>query len=191
MAKKASKKKGVKKKTKIRKTRSPKKVVSSQKVQIEMQPVLVENFVSLQRVMVNLSTKFETLNKQLSDLLKLFEMSAKALAKKDFKFGQTESNREVVEKLNELTEQNKIIAKGLTMIHEDEQEQKQMIVPPAIPAQLETPKKVPVKTEPTKKPKMPSFPPLPKAEASAAPQQKPKEEYQKSASEDKTKSASE
>ena len=118
--------------------------------------------------MVNLSTKFENLNQQLSKLLTLFETSAKTLAKKNFKLGQGEESENVVKKLTELTDQNKVIAKGLTMIHEDEQGQKQMIAPPAVPAELNPPKQVPI----------PKIKPLPKP---ATPAAKPKEEYQKSA----------
>jgi len=185
MAKKASKKKGVKKKARAKKPKTPKKTVSPQSVEIKMQPVLVDNFIALQRVMVNLSAKFETLNKQLASLLNLFEMSAKALSKKDFKFGQSESNEKVVGKLTELTEQNKVLAKGLTMIHEDEQEQKQMIAPPVVPAQLAPPKQVPVPRAMPPKPK-----PLPKptSPTSAAPKQpQGEEQYQKSAPTDKPK----
>ena len=113
MAKKAKKKKSVKKTKKAKK-----RTVSSQSVEIKMQPVLVDNFVSLQKVMVNLANKFDNLNTQIIKLLDLFEISAKSLAKKDFKLGQEESNKEVLNKLGELSEQNKIIAKGLTLIHE-------------------------------------------------------------------------
>ncbi len=173
-----AKKKNVKKKVVAKKPKAHKKTVSNQTVEIKMQPVLVQNFVALQRVMVNLSTKFEKLNTQLSSLLDLFEMSAKTLAKKDFKIGQGEDSEKVVKKLTELSEQNKVIAKGLTMIHEDEQEQKQMIAPPTIPAQLAPPKQVPVMNEKPKIPKVPEFPRLQKA---GAPTKQPKEgEYQKS-----------
>ncbi len=43
---------------------------------------LMENFVSIQRVMVNLSVKIDNLTGQISKLLDLFEISAKALAEK-------------------------------------------------------------------------------------------------------------
>ena len=42
--------------------------------------ILVENFVSLQKVMTNLSIKFDNLSMQISKLLELFEISAKTLA---------------------------------------------------------------------------------------------------------------
>lgn len=150
MAKRA--KKRVKKKSSIKKTRAPRKAVSSQTVEIKMQPILVENFIALQKVIINLSTKFENLNQKLTKLLDLFELSAKTLAKKDFKFAQG-NNEEVVEKLNELTEQNKVLAKGLTMIHEDEQKQPQIITTaPVVPRELVPPKPMPVKPKPLPKP---------------------------------------
>lgn len=173
-----TKKKSVKKKITAKKS---KKSVSNKSIEIKLQPVLVNNFVALQRVMINLSSKFEKLNAQLSKLLDIFEMSAKTLAKKDFKIGQGEDNEKVVNELKELKEQNKIIAKGLTMIHEDEQTQ--MMAPPIVPRELAPPKQVPVMNQL----KVPEFPPLPK---SRIPTAKPKEEeYQKS--EDKTEEPSE
>ena len=45
---------------------------------------LIENFVLIQRVMVNLSGKIDNLTNQISKLLELFEISAKALAEKNF-----------------------------------------------------------------------------------------------------------
>lgn len=165
MAKKAKKKKRVKK------TKKPKKVskrtkrpsVSTQKVQIQMQPVLVDNFVSLQKVMVNLANKFDNLNTQISKLLDLFEISAKSLAKKDFKITQEESNKEVLGKLGELSEQNKVIAKGLTMIHEAE----------AAPRETYTPQPMPPMPIPTLPPTPTAPPVLKKPET---------EEYKKSGS---------
>ena len=47
-----------------------------------MEKILIENFVSLQRVMTNLSEKFDGLSNNISKLLELFELSATALAKK-------------------------------------------------------------------------------------------------------------
>ena len=52
-----------------RASRASKPRVSVEKVRIEMQPVLVENFIALQKVMINLSQKFENLNIQTSKIL--------------------------------------------------------------------------------------------------------------------------
>ena len=83
----------------------------------KMEQVLVENFVSLQKVMTNLAIKFDSLSGQISKLLELFEISAKTLAEKDYSI-KTEPDKKVAEKLDTLLEQNKIIAKGITLLHE-------------------------------------------------------------------------
>ena len=57
---------------------------SEQKKSVEK--ILVENFVSLQKVLTNLSVKFDELSNNISKLLELFELSATALAKKDINF---------------------------------------------------------------------------------------------------------
>ncbi len=75
--------------------------------------VLVENFVSLQRVMVNLSLKFDELSNKISKLLELFEISAKTIAEKKFPEDKT-----LTEKIDKLLEQNKTIAKGLSLMYE-------------------------------------------------------------------------
>jgi len=85
----------------------------------DFEKVLVENFVSLQKVMTNLSLKFDNLAFQISKLLELFEISAKNLAHKDFSLEKEDkSNKEVIAKLDNLVGQNKIIARGLTLMHE-------------------------------------------------------------------------
>ncbi|MCX6750732.1 MAG: hypothetical protein NTZ83_04700 [Candidatus Pacearchaeota archaeon] len=85
----------------------------------EIENVLVSNFVSLQKVMVNLSTKFEELTNQISKLLELFEISAKALAEKDFDVDKNNrDNTKLLEKLENVLEQNKTIARGLTLMHD-------------------------------------------------------------------------
>ncbi len=122
-----------KKKKKARKTKKAKKRERTEKVKVEMQPVLVDNFVALQKVMVNLASKFDNVNTQLTKLLDIFETSAKTLAKKGFKLeaGESTANEEVIGKLNELSEQNKIIAKGLTLMHEVATAEPVMMAPPA------------------------------------------------------------
>jgi hypothetical protein len=109
MAKRGSKKGG---KRTSRTTHSP-----ISKSNRDVEKILIENFVSLQKVMTNLSLKFEDLSKQISKLLELFELSAKTIAKKDFSGGGMESKK-IAEKLDNLLEQNKTIARGLTLLHE-------------------------------------------------------------------------
>lgn len=98
---------------------------------IKVEKILVENFVSLQKVMTNLSVKFDNLTTQISKLLELFEISAKTLAKKDFdlaKIGQGE--KEMVKKIDNLLEQNKTIARGITLLHEQPTSEKKYYQPP-------------------------------------------------------------
>jgi hypothetical protein len=108
----------------IKKSRNSikKKKVSTKIVHVKtigVERILVENFVSLQKVMTNLSLKFDNLASQISKLLELFEISAKSLAHKDFGLEkESKDNKEVIVKLDSLLGQNKIIAKGLTLMHE-------------------------------------------------------------------------
>jgi len=105
----------------------PKKVVEKQSKSIEK--ALVENFVSLQKVLTNLALKFDNLSDRISKLLDIFEISAKALAEKDFEKYKNTDNKEVMEKLDKLLEQNKTLAKGLTLLHEKETEPESVYKP--------------------------------------------------------------
>ncbi len=134
--------------------------------------ILVENFVSLQKVMVNLSENFTNLSSQISKLLKLFESSAKTLVEKGF-----EDNQEIVKKLDSLIDQNKTIARGVALLHETEEEHE-------MPRPLPIPKPMPMIPKPNippmQKPKIIQNPPTPPQEG-----QQPSinmQEYQKSIS---------
>ena len=70
----------------------------------KIEKVLIENFVSLQKVMTGLSEKFGELSKNINELLKLFEDSAKILVKKEFE-------------LNNKQEPTKIDNKEITISH--------------------------------------------------------------------------
>ena len=122
-----------KKKTSVKK---PKKIIkrtvrkrlhpSIEKVNLSK--MLIENFVSLQKVMTNVSVKYDNLANQISKLLRLFELSAKTLAEKDFNPKEKQKdNKEIMEKIETLLEQNKIIARGLTLMHERIPEQEEFI----------------------------------------------------------------
>ena len=104
----------------VKKTASKKTTKTPQKKSVEK--VLVENFISLQKVMTNLAVKFDDLGAQISKLLELFEISAKTLAEKEIKInaGKTDTKEDgiIAEKLEALLDQNKIIARGLTLLHE-------------------------------------------------------------------------
>ncbi len=94
---------------------------------VEMNEILIENFISLQKVMTNFAVKFEGLSTQISKLLELFEISAKALAEKDYSLGENKEDKKVVEKLDSLLQQNKIIAKGIALLHESNYSQPEQV----------------------------------------------------------------
>jgi len=126
--KKAIKKKPVAKKKKpIKKKVTPKKRVIKKihsspqlpKTELGVERSLVQNFIALQKVMVNLSVKFDNLTTQISKLLDLFEISAKALAEKDYtQEKEIRNDKQVLAKIDNLSEQNKVLARGLTLLHE-------------------------------------------------------------------------
>ncbi|MGY4884480.1 MAG: hypothetical protein ACP5NZ_02775 [Nanobdellota archaeon] len=105
--------------SKPKKERAPRKNIIHLHRNEEVENMLVNNFISLQKVMVNLSTKFEDLSTQISKLLQLFEISAKTLAEKDFDVEKnSRENAKILEKLESVLEQNKTIARGLTLMHD-------------------------------------------------------------------------
>lgn len=117
--------------------RAPKNIKTESEVKIER--ILIENFVALQKVMTNLSVKFEGLTSQITKLLDLFEISAKALAEKDIHSEKgTKDTEEILKKVDNLMDQNKLIARGLTLVHEKipenvPEEREQYIPPQRIP----------------------------------------------------------
>ncbi len=112
-------KKVTKKKTKKKKTTKKHSVHHTTHSNLNVEKALIENFVALQKVMTNLSVKFEGLTSQISKLLDLFEISAKSLAEKDFKMEKGgKENKKIVDKIDNLLEQNKLIARGLTLVHD-------------------------------------------------------------------------
>ena len=90
----------------------------------KIERILIENFVSLQKVMTHLSHKFEGLTNQISKLLEIFEMSAKSIAEKEYNSGKKEEEiKELMDKMDKIIEQNKILARGLTLLHEKSSEE--------------------------------------------------------------------
>jgi len=80
--------------------------------------LLMDNFVGLQKALTNLAVRLEGLSDQIAKLLNLFEISAKSFVQKADKYGQTGIDKEFIEKINTLLEQNKIIARGLLLIED-------------------------------------------------------------------------
>ena len=139
VAKKPVKKKQSKLSTKVhKKHRKPRITQTSSEVTVEK--ILIQNFVSLQKVMTNLSMKFDHLTNQISKLLELFEISAKSLAEKEFNLEKFDrDDKKVVEKIDSLLEQNKTIARGLSLIHEKAPEQDFNYPSPQKPLQIQKP----------------------------------------------------
>lgn len=92
----------------------------------ELNKILVENFVNLQKVLTNLSAKFDYLSDNISKLLQLFEISAKSFVEKQKNIPQQElierqrdlREREFTEKIDKILDQNRTIAKGITLMDE-------------------------------------------------------------------------
>jgi hypothetical protein len=78
---------------------------------------LIDNFVALQKVQANLAEKLDNLTKQLSELLRLFETTAKGFAENPAVL-TSERDKEFLSKINQLLEQDKVIAKGVVYIEE-------------------------------------------------------------------------
>lgn len=133
-----------------------------EKNESKMDRMVMENFVSLQKVLTNLSIKLDDLTTQVSKLLEVFEISAKSLAEKDFDVER--DNKELLEKIETLIDQNKTLARGVSLVHERiprELPQPQMFTqpqqftqsPPSIPAMPSIPQ---IPQYPPQKPMMQS-----------------------------------
>ncbi len=100
----------------------------------ETERLLVENFASLQKVLTNLSFKFDELTRQISELLKLFEDSAKIIVKNEMeKKREDKGDKQLLDTMISILDQNKIIAKGLTLMYESmngEEPMKKTFYPP-------------------------------------------------------------
>lgn len=84
---------------------------------VHLEEKLIENLVELQKVHANLAEKFDSLSTQISSLLTLFEGAAQNFAKNPVN-QFSEKDQEFLEKIDRLLDQNKTIAKGLTMMEE-------------------------------------------------------------------------
>ena len=82
-----------------------------------LQEKLIENLIELQKVHTGMAEKFDKLSGQIENLLTLFEMAARSFAEHQANQG-TEKDKDFLEKINKLLDQNKTIAKGLTLMEE-------------------------------------------------------------------------
>ena len=77
----------------------------------EREELLIENFVGLQHAMTNMSIKFGSLSDNISKLLQVFEEAAKNSIS-----GGTNDDKDMLNKIDSLLNQNKTIAKGLVLM---------------------------------------------------------------------------
>ena len=84
----------------------------------ELEQSLIDNFINLQKVLTNLSIKFDDLSSNISKLLQLFEISAKTFAEKYSEGKEGKSDTALLNKLDSLLDQNKTIAKGIMLMEE-------------------------------------------------------------------------
>ncbi|MFH1521672.1 MAG: hypothetical protein ABIF18_01810 [archaeon] len=77
----------------------------------EREELLIENFVGLQHAMTNMSIKFGALSDNISKLLQVFEEAAK-----NFISGGRSDDKDLLNKIDSLLNQNKTIAKGLVLM---------------------------------------------------------------------------
>ena len=86
----------------------------------QLEEALIENFVSLQKVLTNLSVRFDALSDNISKLLQLFAIYERSfMEKQGVKSVQdVERDKEFLNKLNTLIDQNKTLARGLTLMGE-------------------------------------------------------------------------
>jgi hypothetical protein len=83
----------------------------------EIERKIVENLVSLQKIHTNMIERFDKLSDQITSLLNLFEVAAKTFTKQPA-FEAGDRDREFAEKIDMLLEQNRVLARGITMMEE-------------------------------------------------------------------------
>ncbi|OYT36473.1 hypothetical protein B6U91_01150 [Candidatus Pacearchaeota archaeon ex4484_71] len=153
----AKKKTATKKKTTKRKTTRKVTRRTTKPKTDESQRILIENFASLQKVMTHLSENFNNLSNRINTLLNIFENAAKEIAKKDLGIEkERQLEKSILTKLDELLDQNKIIAKSMTLFYEQpkEKEEEKITERERLDVPRPSPKPRPLETEiksPTKR----------------------------------------
>lgn len=101
----------------------------------QREEMLIENFVGLQRAMINLSMKFENLSDNISKLLNVFEVSARDYMVNK---GRTspEVDKDLLNRVNMLIDQNKNIMGAIRSLEDKTKKQEPMKTPmaPVTPA---------------------------------------------------------
>ncbi|MCX8158823.1 MAG: hypothetical protein N3D20_00820 [Candidatus Pacearchaeota archaeon] len=109
----------------------------------DLNATVLENLIQLQKLYADLAENFAKTSQKLDSLINLFESTAKSFASQP-QSEENERQKEITNMLNQILEQDKIIAKGITIIEEKIG---------AIPPQSETP---PIPASPIEKP-LPKF----------------------------------
>ena len=101
---------------------------------------LAHSLVELQKVHVNMAEKFDKLAQQIENLLALFELAARNFAKQPH-MQSTEKDKEFLDKIDKLLDQNKLLAKGLSIMEEKMRER--LYGPGVRPSQMRSPSQMP------------------------------------------------
>lgn len=94
---------------------SKRKTITRKSTSTQISKQVLKNLVELQKVHIDLAQKFDTLSKEISSLLKLFEIAAQSFARSPA-VKEGEKDLEFLSKVDKLLDQNKTIAKGLTLM---------------------------------------------------------------------------
>ncbi|MBU0467197.1 MAG: hypothetical protein KJ718_06310 [Nanoarchaeota archaeon] len=84
----------------------------------EIEHAVLKNLIELQKVNINMAEKFDHLGKEISQLLSLFEVTARNFAKNAPPTAEYTKDKDFLTKIDRLLDQNKLLAKGLTMMEE-------------------------------------------------------------------------
>jgi predicted RNA binding protein with dsRBD fold (UPF0201 family) len=86
---------------------------------VQKEETLADNFKSLQEVLVVLSERMDKLTKQMGTLLDLFEKAAAKFNKEDASsILNSKEDADLLNKLDRLLEENRTIAKALTLLEQ-------------------------------------------------------------------------
>ena len=78
---------------------------------------MLQSILELQKVNINMAEKFDKLSVQIASLLTLFETAARNFSRQPG-MQSTEKDKEFLMKIDQLLDQNKVLAKGLTLMEE-------------------------------------------------------------------------
>lgn len=84
----------------------------------EIEHALLQNIIELQKVHASQAEKFDHLSKEISNLLALFEITARNFAKNAPQTADYQKDKDFLEKIDRLLDQNKLLAKGLSIMEE-------------------------------------------------------------------------